>query len=209
MEWVTKAIALLKLPVRIIAFFAIITGFLLFLPQNIINILKLTEFIKEYGKYFGIAFLVSAAYLLFLLIPFLYKYFKNVYSTRKREKEFLENIVTTLINLSYREKCLLREFIIQDKGVIEAPIENTEVTSLINKGIIEIASRNVRRFIFGNYIFIQINKKAIPFLNNESYGLPNSTPTPQDIDKVKRERPDYLTRIESINDLMNGRRRRY
>ena len=108
MEWLAKVFEFLKLPLRIIAFFAIITGMLLFLPANLLSRLKLTEFISEYGKYLGIAFIVSAAYIPFTLIPIIYKNIRGYYKSRKAKKYFLANISETLENLSYPEKCLLR-----------------------------------------------------------------------------------------------------
>ena len=87
--------------------------------------------------------------------------------------KFLSNIEEALTGLSHPEKCLLREFVLQNKHVIEAPIENTEVISLLNKGLIQYASKNIRSFIFGNFICIQINEQAKKHFTNDTYGLPN------------------------------------
>lgn len=201
MEWVSKALELLKLPLRIIVFFAIITGLLLFLPSYILTKLKLTEFINEYGKYFGIAFLISCGYVIFTIIPAIFKFLKD----KLKERMFLNNLYMALSDLSYPERCLLREFLIQDKHVIEAPLENTEVASLLNKGIIEFASETSRSLVFGTFVFIQVNKHVRPLLNHTVYGLPSIDPTELNLDKVKKERPDYIERLEYVNNIMNGK----
>jgi len=206
MEWLAKVFEFLKLPTKIIAFFAFISGLLLFIPEKIVKTLRLTDFINEFGKYFGIAFLISSIYLLFIFIPYFIKLLSAKYKNHKANKSFINSIEETLNGLSYPEKCLLREFVLQNKNVIEAPIENTEVVSLLNKGIIQYASNNVRSFIFGHFACIQINEKAKKYFTNDTYGLPNKEPTEADRRKVIQERPDFLTRLEYVNNLMNGLR---
>ena len=203
MEWLAKVFEFLKLPTRIIAFFAFVSGLLLIIPEKLIETLKLTDFINEYGNYFGISFLVSAIYLLFIFVPFLIGWLSTKYKNHKANKNFINSIEETLTGLSYPEKCLLREFLIQNKNVIEVPIENTEVVSLLNKGIIQYASSNVRSFIFGNFACIQINERAKKYFTHDTFGLPNREPTEEDQRKIKSERPDFLTRLEYVNNLMN------
>jgi hypothetical protein len=207
MDWLSKIFEFLKLPVKIIAFIALISGILLLIPEQLIETLKLTDFIKEFGQYFGIAFLISSTYLMFIFFPFVFNNIMNRYKNAKTKRNFINRIEETLQNLTYPEKCLLREFIIQSKHVIEAPNENTEVISLLSKGVIQYASANVRSFIFGNYVSIKINDDAKKYFTNETYGLPNREPTKEDREKVKRERPDYLTNLNYINQLMNFGRR--
>ena len=60
MEWFSKLIDWLKLPTKIIAFIALMSGVLLFLPQKVIQKLHLELFISSYGNYFGIVFLIAA-----------------------------------------------------------------------------------------------------------------------------------------------------
>ena len=206
MEWLAKLFEFLKLPTRIIAFFAFVSGLLLFIPAKFIETLKLSDFIQEYGKYFGIAFLISSIYLLFIFIPYIINLIITKFKNFKAKRKFINSIEETLNGLSYPEKCLLREFVLQNKHVIEAPIENTEVVSLLNKGLIQYASKNVRSFIFGNFICIQINDQAKKHFTNDTYGLPNKETTEQDRRKVMQERPDFLTRLEYVNNLMNGLR---
>lgn len=205
MEWLGKIFEFLKMPLRIIAFVAFLSGFLLFLPGELIKTLILDEFINSYGQYFGISFLISVTFLIFTLVPLGFKWIKQKILNKRNEAKFLAKIEQTLSDLSHPEKCLLREFVLQNKHVIEVPLENPEVVSLLNKGVIQFASTNIRSFIYGNYIFIKINEKAKNFFTNETFGLHDRQPTPADMVLVKEERPDFLTRLEDINNLINGK----
>ena len=204
-DWFSKLLSFLKLPMRLIGFIAFFSGLLLFLPSSLIETLKLNEFIGLYGKFFGIAFLLSITYFLFLFLPATYSFFRERYKRKSVEKEFLRNIDQTLQELTYPERCLLREFVLQNRHVIECPIEDPEVTSLMNKGILRVASKNVRSFVFGNYIFVEINSKARERFTIDTYGLSSMDPSKLDRAKITRERPDFTTQIERINRLMSGK----
>src|SRR5574344_1339559 len=130
MENFMKIISILKMPLRIIALVCLIMGLLLFLPESLMIKLKLTEFIDEFGKYIGIVFVFSFGYLLFTSIPSFIRYCYNKYKSSSDRKKFLQKIDSTLSELTYPEKCLLREFAIQNRDVIEVPLENAEFVSL-------------------------------------------------------------------------------
>lgn len=204
MDWITKIFDFLKLPTKIITYLACLSGLLLILPKQIIKILQLTDFINEYGKYFGIAFLVFSVYLLFIFIPYTYKKVSKMYKIKKSNKQFYNNVKIILQNLTYPEKCLLREFFLQQKDVIEVPINNTEVISLLNKGIIQYASKNVRSFVFGNFIYIQINMVAKDSFTIDTYGLPNEPTTVANRKKITQERPGFIKSLEMVNKLATG-----
>jgi len=109
MEWLSKIFEFLKLPTKIIAFFAFIAGLLLFIPEKLSETLRLTEFIREFGKYFGIAFLISFIYLIFIFVPYLINLVITKFKNHKANQKFINSIEETLSGLSYPEKCLLRE----------------------------------------------------------------------------------------------------
>ena len=184
---------------RFIVTISIIMGLLLFLPENIIRTLQLNDFIKEYGKYIGFVFLVSLAYVVLSTLLFVYK--KIQLSLVKRK--FSNTIVEVLNNLSWPDRFLLREFYLQGKDVIEVPYENTEFTSLYNKSILQIASNNVRSFVFGRFVSVTINPMVKKYITSDLLGLPKEKPTAKEIEEIKSNRPIYLNGLNYVDGLLN------
>lgn len=203
MDFLGKIIEILKLPFRFIVLLSIVMGLLLFMPNSFIETLKLNEFISENGKYIGIVFVFSIGYMIISVFPMAYKYLHG----KRSAKKFEENVLQTLLTLNHHEQCFLREFFIQNKDVIEAPLECTELTSLYNKGIVLFASNNVRSFIYGHFTSVTINPIVKGKINNTHLGLPDGNPSTQEIERIKSERPEFLFNLERINEIMNPRRR--
>jgi len=191
MEWLTRIFEFLKLPTRIIAFSCLFSGLLFFIPKKIKDTLNLSAIVQEYGEYFGFAFLLSFVYLIFIFVSYIIAKYKKY----KLNKKFEDGIEETLEGLLYPEKCLLREFVLQNKSVIEVPIGSTEVVSLFNKGIVEYASNNIRSFIFGDFVCIQINNKAKKYLTNGNY-----FPVPPVNDKAK----DHNKKLPGMGGVFNS-----
>lgn len=72
MDWITNLFDIKKIPTRVIILALVISFFLLFLPDEMIKNLELIQFKMDYGKYFGIIFLVSAGLLIMQLISWIY-----------------------------------------------------------------------------------------------------------------------------------------
>jgi hypothetical protein len=194
-----KIMAFIKLPYRIIVLIAIILGLLLFLPKNMQEILKLNSFIDEYGRYFGIAFLFSIGYIIFVFFPFIVKILFAKYINKK----LLKNLKMEISNLSNPDVFLLREFFLQNKDVIEVPIENTEFVDLFNKNILIMTSKNLRGFIFGTFVPVRINPIIKEYITPEILQLPKTKLTKQEVEKIKSERPLFVSQISYINNLFN------
>lgn len=195
-----KIIEILKLPFRFIFTIAFILGLVLFLPENIIKQLQLTEFKTEYGKFIGIVFLISAGYLGVSLIIYLWNKIRLKIETNK----FKKNIVEILNSLSLPDIYLLREFILQGKDVIEVPYESTEFISLYNKSILYLASNNVRSFIFGKFVSVTINPIVKKYITLDILHLPKGQPTEQEFEDIKKHRPDYLSSLNYVDSLMKN-----
>lgn len=210
MEWFSKLIDWLKLPTKIIAFIALMSGVLLFLPQKVIQKLHLELFISSYGNYFGIVFLIAACYLLFLFICFIGNKIKSKIdakmSSKKSElanKRLEEKIKENIESLSFSERCLIREFCLQSKNVIKVIMENEDVVSLVNKNILEYATRFGEQYIFGTIISVKLNPIADKLLQPEDLKLKKS-PTKSDFEQYMRERPSFIMQIQSIEELKNN-----
>lgn len=210
MEWLSKVIEWLKLPTKIIAFIALMAGILLFLPQSVIQKLHLELFITSYGNYFGIVFLIAACYLLFLLICFIGTTIKskinnkiNLQKSKTTDKLLEEKIKENIQNLSFSERCIIREFSWQQKNVIKVIMENEDVVSLINKKILEYATTFGEKYIFGTVISVKLNAIADKLLEIEDLQI-KETPTKSDFEQYMKERPGFIMQIQSIEELKNN-----
>ena len=209
MEWFSKLIEWLKLPTKIIAFIALMAGILLLIPHSAIEKLHLEDFISSYGKYFGIVFLIAACYLLFIFICFIGNKIKskivkkiNLKKSETTDKLLEEKIKQNIQNLSFSERCLIREFIWQKKNVIKVIMENEDVVSLINKKILEYATTFGESYIFGTIISVKLNDIAENLLKIEDLQIKES-PKNSDFEQYMKERPGFIMQIQSIEELKN------
>ncbi len=200
MEIFEKIFAILKLPFRFIFTIAFILGLVLFLPESLIEQLQLTEFKTEYGKFIGIFFLISAGYLVVSLIIYIWNKIRLKIATNN----FKKNIGKVLTSLKMPDIYLLREFILQGKDVIEVPYKSTEFTSLYNKSIITLASNNVRSFVFGKFVSVTINPIVKKYITSDVLRLPKGQPTEQEVEEIRKHRPDYLSGLNFVDDLMKS-----
>ena len=210
MEWFSKVIEWLKLPTKIIAFVALMAGILLLIPQAAIKKLHLEDFISSYGKYFGIVFLIAACYLLFIFICFIGNKIKsnivnkiNLKKSETTDRLLEEKIKENIQNLSFSERCIIREFSWQQKNVIKVIMENEDVVSLINKKILEYATTFGEKYIFGTVISVKLNAIADKLLEIEDLQI-KETPTKSDFEQYMKERPSFIMQIQSIEELKNN-----
>jgi hypothetical protein len=99
----------------------------------------------------------------------------------------------------------LREFFIQGRKVIEIPLENTEFIHLYNKNILLISSKNVRKFVYGSFVSVCINPIIEKYITPEILQLPDGELTHQEIEKIKMDRPLFVSQINYVNNLFNFR----
>lgn len=197
---IEKIVSILKLPIRFVFIIGLIMGLLLVFPEKVVQKLQLTDFKSEYGKYIGPIFLVSVVYLGVILVIFLWNKIKGCIA----KKKFNKNIVEVLNSLSLPDIYLLREFVLQGKDVIEVPYASTEFTSLYNKGILVIASNNVRAYIFGQFVSVTINPMVKKYINHDVLHLPKGNATQAQIDEIKQNRPAYLSSLNYVDSLMKN-----
>lgn len=210
MEWFSKVIEWLKLPTKIIAFIALMAGILLLIPQAAIKKLHLEDFISLYGKYFGIVFLIAACYLLFIIICFIGNKIKsnivnkiNLKKSETTDRLLEQKIKQNIQNLSFSERCLIREFCWQQKNVIKVIMENEDVVSLINKNILEYATTFRESYIFGTIISVKLSAIADKLIEIKDLKIKES-PTKVDFEQYMKERPGFIMQILSIEELKNN-----
>ena len=130
MEWISKIIEALKLPVKFILCIFIVSSILLYIPKEFAEKIHLTKFIERFGLYIGIVFLATGALLIIELIIYTYKTIRKKATYKKIKKNALERIA----NLDFAEKAILREFYIQGQNTIKLPMDHPVVAGLLSCG---------------------------------------------------------------------------
>ena len=193
----SEFIKLLKLPLRLVAFIAILTGILFFLPTKLREYFLLTDFYSSYGKHVGLLFFISFAYF-FLLSEKVFRVIKRKRIQKQQECKLIKKLTV----LSQQEMSILREFFFSDSDTISALKEDIGIHSLISDGIISIIYEASIMTIYGRQITIRLSEIAKKNLTEEMLGLyPEKRTDPTYLSKLEKERPAFVKQIDYIETL--------
>lgn len=126
-----------KLPTYILGALAVASGILLFLPDNVIQMLYMTEFREKYGFVIGIVFITSASILVVLLIKLAYSGISKKYSLWKLK----ETQTKFLKKLDGEKAGLVISFIQQPTHTMVLPMQDGLVIELQHYDVISPAGR--------------------------------------------------------------------
>lgn len=199
-KFLEKLFDLKKIPTKFIFVLWLSSALILFVPQTILSKLNLKEFLSEYGKFIGITFLISSAFLVVTIIT----YFSNKISRRKIINQTKSTILKEINQLGFHEKALLREFYINGKDALQLPFDNDTVVALVNKHILYQASSTGFTYLHGVYFTYAITEFAKENLTLEAIDLP-SNPTEEDKNRILNERPVWAKEKSRIEDRFNSR----
>lgn len=175
-----------KISTKLIFLLFLITGIILFIPDNYLHNLKLESFISEYGKYIGITFISTVGFLLVSFTSYIISIIRNKRATIKIKSTIVKNIN----QLTYPEIFALREFFINGKSTLQLPFLDETIISLENKMIIYKASNTGVSTIRGQYWAYSISEYALPYINNHLLKIP--TELNDEIKaKIENERPNW------------------
>lgn len=200
MDFILNIIHLLKAPLKVILLFSIVFGLMLFLPEKFLVMLQLKNFIELYGIYIGAVFVFSLAYILLTLLLFVWSYIER----NRIEKQELANAKIKIKALTFSEKCILREFYLQGSETIECFIEEPDVLSLLENRIINRVSKISNEYIYGTSVFVKINPKIKELITLDLLGLQDIDLSNNQAEDIKKDRPAFVHRLRSINDLKSG-----
>ena len=193
----SEFIKLLKLPLRLVAFIAILTGILFFLPTKLREYFLLTDFYSSYGKHVGLLFFISFAYF-FLLSEKVFRVIKRKRIQKQQECKLIKKLTV----LSQQEMSILREFFFSNSDTISALKEDIGIHSLISDGIISIIYEASIMTIYGRQITIRLSEIAKKNLTEEMLGLyPEKRTDPTYLSKLEKERPAFVKQIDYIETL--------
>ncbi len=189
-----------KIPTKLLFVIWLSSALILFVPGKFLSKLNLTDFLKDYGKFIGIAFLVSSAFLLVTLI----NYFGRLITRKRLTKKIKASILKDIKYLDIHEKALLREFYINGKQTLQMPLDNDTVVGLVNKHIIYQASSTGFTYLHGVYFPYSMTEIALDNLTPELLDLPQN-PSEEDKHRIISLRPNWAKEKSRIEDLFNSR----
>jgi len=199
-KFLEKLFDIKKIPTKLIFVIWLSSSLILFVPDRFLTKLNLKDFLKDYGKYIGIAFLISSAFLLVTLINYLGRVTARKRLTQRIKKSILKDIGC----LDIHEKALLREFIINDKKTLQMPLDDETVVGLVNKHIIYQASANGFTYLHGIYFMFSMTEIVSENLTSEMLELPVK-PSDEDRLRIISERPNWAKEKSQFEDLFNSR----
>lgn len=200
MEWLRSLVDINKIPTRIILLVWIISALLLFIPDEQMTQFALQEFKNDYGKYFGIAFIASSAFIILIVATWIINSINNERLKRKFKKVIIESVNT----LDPHEKAVLREFYIQGQDTLKIPMDNPTVSGLINKRILYQVGQYGQMSLVGMLFNFSITKVARENLTPAILELPIGEPSEQDIQEIRNARPRWMLKIEENRRLFEG-----
>ncbi len=142
-----------KLPLNVFASLSIVTGGILFLPENIIKKLYMLDFRNKFGFVISIIFMISITLLLVLFISHMYKNFYN-----KRINKKLNKIrYNFLLNADKQKVKTIKEFIKDDTHTLTMVYHDGLTVELQYHDVIQLAGNNqlVQFSDFGDDMYVK------------------------------------------------------
>lgn len=199
MDFLTKFFDITKLPSKVFAWVALLSGAYILLPTGLLKVLYLDTFPPEYKSYAGAAFVASLSFLVINAALWAWDKFLRINGKRADRKI----VQTALADLDRDEVAVLREFFIQSRHVIELPVDHPTVAGLRNKRLIRLAGASGYRDLAGSVFPVQLTEYAKSLITLDILSLPES-PNDQDINRIRNERPNYISQIEKSDQLRGG-----
>ncbi|QQX76650.1 MULTISPECIES: super-infection exclusion protein B [Aequorivita] len=190
MEHLKNLFDLTKLPAKFFFLFAVISGFILFADNTILEKVQLDKLNETYDWIVGLVFITSSGLVIVNFIIWLFKYIRTQFKIQKIKNSFKER----LKNLDLHEQSVIREFLINQQTSIEMPIDDPVVSGLLKKRILVINKQLGNGFMMtGSYTSVSINEYAEKYLNLSDIGL-SEKPTEEEINEVNNNRPKWVNK---------------
>ncbi len=185
-KFLEKLFDIKKIPTKLILVFWLTSAMLLFVPKNWILKFNLTEFNIDYGKFIGITFIISSAFLIVSTFTSISLFLRR----KKLRKKYKENIYNAIQRLDFHEIALLREFVINNKNTLQLPFDNDTVIGLVNKGVIDQVSSTGFTYLNGIFFNYSISKEAELYLTSHILQIPEN-PTESEKQQIMNSRPAW------------------
>lgn len=194
-----KVFDVLKSP-KLLIWITLTAVLFLYIPVNIVPYSEYQNLKNQYGILVLLILISSISMLTIEAVIYLYNHIKKK-SNSNRDRKRIRN---RLESLNGDGKAILREFTIQNRNLIKLPIDNVNVLSLVDAGIIEL-SRRLAEYHHGKSLgLFSIAEKASQFISQELLGFPEEGLTPESIEKIQRLRPCFAVEIEHKDRIWNS-----
>jgi len=191
MNFLSSLLDLNKITAKTAFLVLIISGCLLFFPASVLLKLEIVTFKKEFGKYFGFAFLASAAFLIVALLNWFQQKVNSIIAKRKWAKKLAESIK----KIDFAEVAVLREFHINGQQSLDMPIDDPVVAGMLNKGILYQLSSMGQMSREGMMMPVAVNRLIADAITLEFLGLPHTEPTQEKVREILIARPDWAKSV--------------
>jgi len=199
MDWIKALFDITKLPSKFFAWGAALSGVYIFVPSPVLTSMHLDNLPTEWNRYAGLVFFGSISILAINLLMAIGGWIGRWFGKRRK----LVLLVEAITNLDSAEFAVLREFFIQDRNVIELPIDHPTVAGLIHKNFITLKSAHGYRSLAGNVFPVGLSTAATKLVSAEIVGIPLEL-SEADIARLRDKRPNFLADIERQDRLRSG-----
>lgn len=176
MKFDFKILDIFKLPTRIMCVISIVTGAILFLPENFIRKTYMFNLRNNMGSIIGLGFYISNADIIVKIVRYIGKYYREKYSIKKFKKDTKKR----LLELDDYQKNIVYSLYKKHNHTKELPMYDGAVVFLKQNLIISITA---------NYYPAQdLEDPVIPFMLN-----------PWVLEIIKNNK-DLLSEFERINE---------
>ncbi|MCI5158579.1 MAG: hypothetical protein D3906_09100 [Candidatus Electrothrix sp. AUS1_2] len=210
MDWINNIAGITKVPIKFFAVFFFVCTALILANQIILEKLHLAEFMKKYGSYVSVLFLVSGAILLVEGVINIWPKIIHGKIKRVTEKLILKNIQA----LDSAEASVIRELLFDGNSTAELPIDNPIVAALLEKRILKRVGEIGHPSVVGLLFPVRLTDFARKSLKVEHIGLaPFYIDNPEKkfmvtdsgIEWIRSNRPSFIHEIERFRALREGR----
>jgi hypothetical protein len=190
LEHLKNLFDLTKLPAKFFFLFAVISGFILFANESILQKIHLDKLNDSYGWIVGLIFIASFGLVIVNFTIWFFKYVQTKIKIGKLKKGFKER----LKNLDLHEQSVLREFLLNQQTSIEMPIDDPVISGLLKKRILVINKQFGNGFMMtGSYTSVSINEYAEKYLDLKDVGL-SENPSEDEVLEIKQNRPKWVNK---------------
>ncbi|SDT55972.1 Superinfection exclusion protein B [Mucilaginibacter mallensis] len=187
MKFLSDLLDLNKITAKTAFLVLIVSVCLLFLPPAFLLKLQIVDFKKDYGKYFGFAFLASAAFLLVAVLNWAQEKI-NVFFRKRKQATY---IIKAIEKMDFQELAVLREFFINAQQSLDMPIDNPVVAGMLNKGLLYQLSSMGQMSAEGLMMPVAMHHLLKDNLKPESLGLPLTEPSQEVKNEILEARPNW------------------
>ena len=148
MEWISKLINILKIPLKVLLPSAcLFSAFLIFVNTSVLERMNLAKWSQENGFVLGLIFLISSCFIVVYFIYYVKDYILKIYNNLTRNKKTMKKIS----KMSDKERSIILE--------LYKSSDNTE--------IVDYADPVIKAMIASQCIYIGNNAPTEITLNNE------------------------------------------